>query len=142
MEDKKNKRESYCILVVDDDCSYTWTIQSNLEAQGYKVLTAQDGQAAIELAIYEEPDLIVLGIEIPGLDGYEVCRRIREFSTVPIIMLTMFAGAAHQVKGLNIGADQCMTKPFNIKELLARIRAVLRRVEISKQKEHRLIFSG
>jgi DNA-binding response OmpR family regulator len=119
------------VLVVDDEPGYVWAIQVNLEARGYGVLVASDGQTAVELAASEKPDLIVLDIKMPGLDGYEVCYRIREFSTVPIIMLTAVVENAAKVKGLDIGADDYVTKPFNIAELLARMQAVLRRVELS-----------
>ena len=122
------------ILVVDDEPRYVRAIRVNLEASGYEVLVARDGQTAIELAINEEPDLIILDIRMPGLDGYEVCRRIREFLATPIIMLTALAGDADKVKGLDVGADDYVTKPFSAGELLARVRAVLRRVELSERK--------
>ncbi|NIO69846.1 MAG: response regulator [Anaerolineae bacterium] len=121
------------ILVVDDEPRYVRAIQINLEASGYEVLAARDGQTAIELAASEEPDLILLDIRMLGLDGYEVCRRIREFSAVPIIMLTALAEDADKVKGLDMGADDYVTKPFSADELLARVRAVLRRVELSER---------
>jgi DNA-binding response OmpR family regulator len=121
------------ILVVDDEPRYVQAIQINLEASGYEMLAARDGQTAIELAATEEPDLILLDIRMLGLDGYEVCRRIREFSAVPIIMLTALAEDADKVKGLDIGADDYVTKPFSADEILARVRAVLRRVELSER---------
>ncbi len=121
------------ILVVDDEPRYVRAVQVNLEASGYQVLTALDGQTAIELAAGEAPDLILLDIRMPGLDGYEVCQRIREFSTVPIIMLTALAEDADKVRGLDMGADDYVTKPFSADELLARVRAALRRVELSER---------
>ena len=121
------------ILVADDEPRYVQAIQINLEASGYEMLAARDGQTAIELAATEEPDLILLDIRMLGLDGYEVCRRIREFSAVPIIMLTALAEDADKVKGLDIGADDYVTKPFSAEEILARVRAVLRRVELSER---------
>jgi len=131
------------ILVVDDEPRYVRAIQINLEASGYKVLAARDGQTAIELAVSEEPDLILLDIRMPGPDGYEVCQRIREFSAVPIIMLTALAEDADKVKGLDIGADDYVTKPFSAEELWARVRAVLRRVELSEwQKPHPTLQAG
>ncbi|TEU11117.1 MAG: response regulator transcription factor [Anaerolineales bacterium] len=130
------------ILVVDDEPRYVRAIQINLEASGYQVLAARDGQTAIELAVSEEPDLILLDIRMPGLDGYEVCWRIREFSAVPIIMLTALAEDADKVKGLDIGADDYVTKPFSAEELLARVRAVLRRVELSEQQEPHPTFQA
>jgi two-component system, OmpR family, KDP operon response regulator KdpE len=119
------------ILVVDDEPRYIRAIQVNLEASGYKVLTARNGQTAIELAANENPDLILMDIRMPGLDGYEACRRIREFSAAPIIMLTALAESANKVKGLDMGADDYVTKPFSADELLARVRAALRRIELS-----------
>ena len=130
------------ILVVDDEPRYVWAIKINLEARGYEVLTARDGPTAIELAVTEEPDLIVLDIRMPGMDGYEVCRRIREFSTAPIIMLTALAEDADKVKGLDTGADDYVTKPFSADELLARVRAALRRVELSERKDPSPVFEA
>ena len=130
------------ILVVDDEPRYVWTMQVNLEARGYEVLVARDGQAAVELAARGEPDLIVLDIKMPGLDGYEVCYRIRKFSTAPIIMLTAMAEDADKIKGLDMGADDYVTKPFSVDELLARVRAALRRIELLEPREPRPIFKA
>ena len=126
------------ILVVDDEPRYIWILQTNLEARGYAVLPATDGQQALELATSEEPDLIVLDIKMPGLDGFEVCRRIRESSAVPIIMLTALASLDDKIKGLDMGADDYVTKPFSAEELVARIQAVLRRVELSGRQDPRV----
>ena len=123
------------ILVVDDEPRYIRAIQVNLEASGYEVLAAQTGLTAIERAASEEPDLVLLDIRMPGVDGYEVCQRIREFSPVPIIMLTALAENTNKVQGLNVGADDYVVKPFSADELLARVRAVLRRVELSERRE-------
>jgi len=123
------------ILVVDDEPRYIRAMQANLEASGYEVLAARDGPTALELAANEEPDLILLDIRMPGQDGYEVCRRMREFSMTPIIMLTALTEDASKVKGLDTGADDYVTKPFSVDELLARVRAALRRVEFSKRTE-------
>ena len=130
------------ILVVDDELRYVRAIQVNLKASGYEVLTASNGQTAVDLVATEEPDLIVLDIRMPGMDGFEVCQRIREFSAVPIIMLTALASDADKVKGLDIGADDYVTKPFSAEELLARVRAALRRVELSERKEPRPTFQA
>ncbi len=121
------------ILVVDDEPRYVRAIQVNLEASGYEVITAEDGQQAVEQAASEEPDLIMLDIRMPGMSGYEACRRIREFSTTPIIMLTALAADSDKVEGLEAGADDYVTKPFSADELVARVRAILRRVEFSEQ---------
>jgi DNA-binding response OmpR family regulator len=123
------------VLVVDDELRYVRAVQVNLEASGYEVLSAQDGQTAIEIAASQEPDLILLDIRMPGLDGCEVCQRIREFSSVPIIMLTALAEDADKVQGLDVGADDYVTKPFSADELMARVRAALRRVELSEQED-------
>ncbi len=121
------------VLVADDEPRYVRAIQVNLEASGYEVFTAQDGLEAVDIAASEEPNLIILDIRMPNLDGYKACQRIREFSTVPIIMLTALAENADKVKGLDAGADDYVTKPFSADELLARVRAVLRRVELAGQ---------
>ncbi len=120
------------ILVAEDEPRYVWAIQTNLEARGYEVLTAADGQQAVQLAVDAEPDLILLDIKMPVLNGYEACRRIREFSTAPIIMITAMAEEADKVLGLDLGADDYVTKPFSVPELLARVRAALRRVEFTE----------
>lgn len=120
------------ILVVDDEEVLVETITYNLEQSGYQVLTATDGASALEIARQELPDLIVLDIMLPGMDGLEVCRQLRRdkrTSTVPIIMLTAKADEIDKVVGLEVGADDYVTKPFGRRELLARIRALLRRVD-------------
>ncbi len=127
------KRER--ILVVDDEVRYIRAIEINLKARGYEVLSAMDGEAAIERTATEEPDLVLLDLRLPDLDGREVCRRIREFSGVPIIMVTALAESLNTVEGLDAGADDYITKPFSADELLARVRAVLRRVERSRQQD-------
>jgi two-component system KDP operon response regulator KdpE len=99
-----------------------------MEAAGYRVIAAGDGAAALERTAIEQPDLVLLDILLPhDMDGYEVCRRLREFSDVPVIMLTARAREADRLKGFEVGADDYLTKPFSAKELLARVRAVLRR---------------
>lgn len=128
------------ILVVDDEPRYVWTMRVNLEARGYEVLIARDGHAALSTVISQEPDLVILDIKMPGMDGYTVCERIREFSTVPIIMLTALAQDADLVKGLSLGADDYVTKPFSIDILLARVRAALRRAAFAEQREHGPVF--
>jgi two-component system KDP operon response regulator KdpE len=99
-----------------------------MEAVGYRVITAGDGHAALEMVALEQPDLVLLDILLPrDMDGYETCRRIREFSAVPIVMLTAKAREADKLKGFEVGADDYLTKPFSSRELVARVRAVLRR---------------
>jgi DNA-binding response OmpR family regulator len=121
------------ILVVEDELRYARAIGVNLEASGYEVTTAPRGQLAIEMVANEEPDLVLLDIRMSGMDGWEVCQRIREFSAVPIIMLTALAQDVDKVKGLDLGADDYVTKPFSVDELLARVRAALRRAELPGQ---------
>jgi DNA-binding response OmpR family regulator len=131
------------ILVVDDEPRYTWAVRVNLEARSYEVLTAGNGESALELMARQDPDLVLLDVRMPDLDGYEVCRRIREFSTVPVIMLTALAEEADMIKGLDAGADDYITKPFSVEELLARVRATLRRVEFSTgQGSHPVFHAG
>jgi DNA-binding response OmpR family regulator len=120
------------ILVVDDEPRYVRWITVNLRGSGYRVLTAGDGQAALEATARDRPDLVLLDIGLPGLDGLEVCRRVREFSIVPIIMLTARAADADKVAGLDAGADDYLAKPFGPEELLARVRAALRRARYAE----------
>jgi two-component system KDP operon response regulator KdpE len=128
------------VLVVDDDLRYVWSIQTDLEAQGYQVFVAQDGRTAIELAANTEPDLIVLEARLPGQDGYTVCQHIRKFSAAPIIMLARRAGSADKVRGLGLGADDFVAKPFSSRVFLARVKAVLRRGELVQWREPALGF--
>jgi two-component system KDP operon response regulator KdpE len=119
------------ILVVDDEARYIWTLRTNLGARGYYVLTAMDGRTAIELAASEDPDLVLLDLKMPDLHGFEVCRRIRQFSAVPIIMLTAMADEKDMIQGLDAGADDYVTKPFSVNGLMARVRSALRRTELA-----------
>ena len=115
------------ILVVDDEKLLVKGMKFNLENEGYEVECAHDGAAAVELARTCRFDLIILDVMMPQLDGLEVCMRIREFSNVPIIMLTAKSDDADKLMGFECGADDYLTKPFNILELKARVRALLRR---------------
>ena len=115
------------ILLVDDDPQLIRLVRANLESVGYRVLVAMDAHSALETVNMEMPELILLDIMLPEVDGYELCQRIREFSDVPIIMLTAKVEDVDKVRGLKSGADDYLTKPFNVQELLARIEAVLRR---------------
>jgi DNA-binding response OmpR family regulator len=112
------------VLVVDDDVNILRMIQRILELEGYGVLKASNGEAALQVFDDEDPELVLLDIMMPGMDGYTVCRNIREFSPIPIIMVTA------KVKGLDAGADDYITKPFSSQELVARVRAVLRRATL------------
>jgi DNA-binding response OmpR family regulator len=122
-----------CILVVDDDPSIRKIIQVNLEARDYTVLLAADGDEAIQLVEEELPDLIILDIMMPGMDGIEFCRRVREWSKIPIIILSAREDETDKVKCLDCGADDYLTKPFSLKELLSRIQAILRRTQNGEQ---------
>ncbi|MFZ5916201.1 MAG: response regulator [Chloroflexota bacterium] len=121
------------LLVVEDDLTLMETLQYNLTRQGYQVLTADDGWQALELARQEHPDLILLDIMLPGLDGLEVCRILRKEMNVPILMLTAKADEVDKVVGLEMGADDYLTKPFSMRELLARVKAQLRRVRLIRE---------
>lgn len=120
-------KQKTSILLVDDDPQLVRLVRVNLESVGYRVLVAMDAPSALELAGMEMPDMIILDIMLPGIDGYELCQRIREFSATPIIMLTAKVEDTDKVRGLKLGADDYLTKPFSVQELLARIEAVLRR---------------
>jgi DNA-binding response OmpR family regulator len=115
------------ILVVDDEPSVTDLLAYNLRKAGYEVLLAADGREALRLACQSNPDLILLDLMIPEVDGLDVCRELRKTSTVPIIMLTARGEEIDRVVGLELGADDYVSKPFGVRELLARIKAVLRR---------------
>ena len=128
------------VLIVDDEPRYVLAIQVNLEGRGYEAITASNGRDAVKLAAAVEPDLVMMDIRMPDMDGFEACRRIREFSNVPIIMLTALADKVDKVKGLDLGADDYMTKPFDADELGARIRAIFRRTEMAVQPEPQAMF--
>jgi two-component system KDP operon response regulator KdpE len=115
------------VLVIDDDPQLLRLVRANLEPVGYRVITSTNAGDALELVERETFNLILLDIMLPEMDGYQFCQRIREFSAVPIIMLTAKVEDADKVRGLKVGADDYLTKPFNVQELLARIEAVLRR---------------
>jgi len=123
------------ILVVDDEPRVVRLVSEVLKALGYQVMAASSGEPAIEMVALEQPDLVLLDIRLPrGPDGYEVCRRIREFSDVAVIMLTAKALESDLLRGFNAGADDYLTKPFSAKELVARVKAVLRRTQRPEEK--------
>ncbi len=124
------------ILVVEDEHELAALIRRQLEGEGHQALTAHDGLTALILAAQAQPDLVILDWMLPGLDGLTVCRRLRERSIVPILMLTARAEEADRVLGLEVGADDYLTKPFSLRELLARVRAILRRVELLRNADH------
>jgi two-component system OmpR family response regulator len=118
------------IFIVEDDINLLEAVKYNLRKEGYGVITASDGEQALEVARKEKPDLIILDIMLPKMNGFEVCRILRKEMTVPILMLTAKADETDKIVGLEIGADDYMTKPFSMRELLARVRAMLRRTKM------------
>jgi DNA-binding response OmpR family regulator len=124
---------SYKILVIEDDTDITNLLRVNLRSMGHEVTMAHDGNEGLELSSYDRFDLIILDIMLPGIDGLEICRRIRSKENyTPIMMLTCKSSEFDRVLGLEIGADDYITKPFSIKELLARVKALFRRLEALK----------
>ena len=121
------------ILVVEDDPTLQETLAYNLERQGYAVSTTGDGQTALGLAEQTKPDLVVLDVMLPSMDGFEVCRILRKKSNVPILMLTARDDEIDRVLGLEMGADDYLTKPFSMREFMARVKAQLRRVRFDKE---------
>ncbi|HID51279.1 MAG TPA: response regulator transcription factor [Anaerolineae bacterium] len=121
------------ILVVEDDETLQETLVWNLERQGYKVTAAGNGRTALNLARDKKPDLIILDVMLPGLDGIDVCRILRKESATPILMLTARTEEVDKIVGLEIGADDYMTKPFSMRELLVRVKALLRRVDMIRE---------
>ena len=117
------------ILTADDDPQLLRLVARNLELEGYGVLTASDGKQALEQIEQKAPDLVLLDVMMPRMDGFTVCQRVREFSAVPIILVTARGQEQDKIRGLDLGADDYLTKPFSVDELLARVRAVLRRVQ-------------
>lgn len=121
------------VLVVDDEQNIVNIIAFNLKKEGYEVLTAGDGEEAVEIVEKHQPDLILLDIMMPKMDGYEACRKIREKYNIPIIMLTARAEELDKVLGLEMGADDYVTKPFGTRELIARVKANLRRSVVKNE---------
>jgi DNA-binding response OmpR family regulator len=117
------------ILVVDDEPRFIRLVQANLVTEDFEVLTAVNGQEAVDKVAEDKPDLVLLDVMMPGFDGFQACERIREFSQVPIIMLTAKGSEKDRVQGLDAGADDYIVKPFSASELMARVRAVLRRAQ-------------
>lgn len=128
------------ILVVDDDVNICELIRLYLEKEGYEVILAYDGTKAIDIFKSEAPSLVILDIMLPGIDGWQVCREIRKVSEIPIIMLTAKGETFDKVLGLELGADDYMVKPFENKELVARIKAVLRRYDPKPATAKEVIF--
>lgn len=129
------------LLIIDDDQKLVEAMGLYLTRAGYQVFTAADGHEGLQKLDHHQPDLVILDIMMPNLSGWEVCERIREVSNVPVIMLTARGQEADRVKGLQMGADDYVTKPFSLRELEARIQAVLRRTTSSPSTEKAVIYS-
>jgi two-component system response regulator RegX3 len=121
------------ILLIEDDPLITGPVLRALEAAGYEATSASDGKTGIEMALQQHPDLVLLDIMLPKMSGWDVCKELRTRSTVPIVMLTALNEEIDRILGLELGADDYITKPFSTRELLARIKAALRRVELDTQ---------
>ncbi len=130
------------VLVVDDEPRYLKLVRYNLEAVDYEVIIAASGEEALSMVAGTNLDLIILDIRLPGIDGYEVCTRIREFSSTPIIMLTAKGEEREKVQGLRLGADDYITKPFGAEELVARVESVLRRSRIPEMEAPPILTIG
>lgn len=120
------------VLLIDDERKLTDPLRSSFERAGYQITIANDGHTGLSLALVEKPDVIVLDVMMPGLDGWRVCEAIRQHSNVPIIMLTALDDSLDRIKGLELGADDYLVKPFGFKEIEAHIRAMLRRVQLDR----------
>jgi DNA-binding response OmpR family regulator len=125
------------ILVVEDDRSLSDALVYNLRREDHTPLLAEDASTAVTLANRERPDLILLDLMLPGASGFDVCREVRSFSSAPIIMLTARDDEVDRILGLELGADDYVTKPFQLREVLARVRANLRRVELDRRSDNR-----
>src|SRR5687767_8123951 len=128
------------VLVVDDESIVRGVVVKYLRREGYRTLEAGDGDAALALVEHEQPDLVVLDLMLPGLDGLALCRRIRARSELPVIMLTARVEEADRIVGLELGADDYVTKPFSPRELAARVKTVLRRARPPVVRDERLSF--
>jgi DNA-binding response OmpR family regulator len=134
--------KQYTILVVDDEPSIVDVLRYNLEKANFSVLVARDGEQALQLADARQPDLIVLDLMLPGIDGLEVCRSLRKEDNIPIIMLTARDEEIDRVVGLELGADDYVVKPFSTRELIARIKSVLRRAQASDIRNETTLQKG
>jgi DNA-binding response OmpR family regulator len=130
------------ILLVEDELTLAETLRYNLEREGYTVLTAADGVHGLELARREQPDLLILDIMLPRLDGFSVCRILRQESDVPILMLTARQDEVDRIAGLELGADDYVAKPFSLGELLARVRAIMRRTDRQPAASREVLDAG
>ncbi|HLY30103.1 MAG TPA: response regulator transcription factor [Ktedonobacterales bacterium] len=148
-EHRPGGAEPMTMLIIEDDADILRLVRMYLTEAGFRVVSAEDGLIGLETYVREQPDLVVLDVMLPGLDGREVCRRIREIAQTPIIMLTARRMEEDRVQGLEMGADDYVTKPFSPRELVSRVRAVLRRAVPDKvdgastpERPERIIFPG
>jgi len=130
------------VLVIDDEPQILWALRAGLERSGFRVSTATTGEEGLDTLAAEHPDLLVLDLALPGLDGFEVCRQLREWSRIPTIVLSVRAEGADKIRALNLGADDYLTKPFNMEELVARIQAVLRRTAATPDEDIPFLEAG
>lgn len=130
------------VLVVDDDVRMLRMIRRILELEGYRIITAGNAEAALDIFDHETPDLVLLDVMMPGMDGFTACQYIREFSQVPIIMVTARSIDEEKVRGLDAGADDYVTKPFSASELTARVRALLRRTTLRDEAPEPILKCG
>lgn len=130
-----------CILIVDDEPRYLRLMEANLVTEGYQVVKASNGQEAVDMVVEKHPDLVLMDIMMPVLDGFGATERVREFSNVPIIVVTARGSENDRVRGLDLGADDYIVKPFSATELLARVRAVMRRAQTSGGSFQQSIFT-
>ena len=121
------------ILIAEDDRNTSSLVATYLQHEGFSTIAAYDGEEALRLARHDQPGFVILDIMLPGIDGWEICRQIRKFSEVPILMLTAREEEIDRVMGLSIGADDYVVKPFSPRELVERVKAILRRVEVRPQ---------
>ena len=129
------------ILVVDDEPDILELVQTRLEMAGYETIAAESGEEALKSFFVTRPDLALLDLEMPGMDGFELCERIRQMSDVPIIFLTAFGSEVHRIKGLQVGADDYIVKPFSKDELVARVEANLRRASMPSVQRDEQIYA-
>jgi DNA-binding response OmpR family regulator len=136
------QEQNRLILVADDDPNILKLVSVALRLEEFRVLTAADGSEALHLVLDEHPDLVILDVMMPGMDGYSVCQGIRRFSDIPIVMLTAKAGVDDIVRGLDLGADDYVAKPFNVNELAARVKTVLHRTRPRQEVPQEMLVSG
>ena len=143
MDEQIMDKDAKTILIVDDEKPIVDILVYNLQKEGYRTIEANDGITAVDMALEQKPDLILLDIMLPRLDGLSVCKRIKNSLNVPILMLTAKDGEIDKILGLELGADDYITKPFSVRELVARVKANLRKVEaVSESRENKVVVDN